>query len=190
MWDAALERWWLVECEVSDAFVDGHAGGGSFHLLDARRDRLLTGPEAWMKARAGRLDPERCVVAPDFEERYTRGWSSLRVHGGHDLAGLTRREMLRRTRGLMDDTNPLARAAPLDESPATRRSGLPSRDQRALAPAGRLAIPDTVTSRSPASRAPNRLGEPALSDGLIDARHHDDITTATPAPLERPGSRR
>jgi hypothetical protein len=152
VWDAGEERWRLVEPEVTDAFVDGHAAGGPFNPLDVPPDRFLTGPEAWIRARAGRLDPERCVVAPDFEEPYTRGWSSLRVHVVHDLAALARVEMLLWDQwGLMDDADPLARAALLDAvARDTVDPACPTETIAHWLRQGGLAIPETVTSYSPA----------------------------------------
>ncbi|MGH7758613.1 MAG: transglutaminase-like domain-containing protein [Candidatus Dormibacteria bacterium] len=93
LWDPGQRRWRLVEPEIVDDYVPPD-GEGAFDPLDVPRERFLTGAEAWARARAGQLDPERCLVVPELEEPYTRSWSSLRHHVVQDLAALRKQEML------------------------------------------------------------------------------------------------
>jgi transglutaminase-like putative cysteine protease len=52
VWDAAQQRWRLVEPEFEDGQVD-------VDLLDVPRDKFLVGADAWAACRVGSLDPER-----------------------------------------------------------------------------------------------------------------------------------
>ena len=82
-----------------------------FDLLDVPRDRFLTGPDAWIAARAGEIDPARLVVHPDLDVPFLRGipyaWHNVVL----DLAALNKHEMLQWDLwGAIDDTVELAPA--------------------------------------------------------------------------------
>ena len=169
VWDGGAGRWRLVEAEITDAFARKGVNGGPLDPLDVPRDRFLTGPQAWREAREGRLDPGRCVVAPDFDEPYTRGWSSLRVHVVHDLQALAKAEMLLWDQwGIMNEDDPLSHAALLDDvagdtsDPGCRTVAIAD---WAMYPG--LEVPNTVTSYSPAHRGPRSINVSAALAGRL-----------------------
>jgi hypothetical protein len=93
VWDDAEQRWRLVDAEMPAAWaleVDGR----QVDWLDLTEDQFITGPRAWQAARAGRADPARYVVHPDLELPFLRGWTYLAHNAFHDLAALTKTEML------------------------------------------------------------------------------------------------
>ncbi len=171
VWDGAAARWRLVEPEITDSFARDSAAGGRLDPLDLPPDRFVTGPRAWLAARAGEIDPERCVVAPDLDEPYTRGWSSLRAHVVLDLAALAKVEMVLWDQwGLLDDADPLARAPLLDAvardtaDPAVRAATV----ARWIGHDG-IAVPDTVTSYSPAWQGPRPVDVRRARGGVLPA---------------------
>jgi len=104
------DGWRLVEAQMAPGFLDP-VDDVEFDLLDVPRDRFLTGPDAWIAARAGEIDPARLVVHPDLDVPFLRGipyaWHSVVL----DLAALNKHEMLQWDLwGAIDDTVELAPA--------------------------------------------------------------------------------
>jgi len=158
VWDAAEQRWRLVEPEIADGFADP-TDGTVLDPLDVPRDRFLTGPTAWQLARSGRADPSRFVVDPDMQIPGTRGWPYLLHNLVHDLAALNKAEMLLwESWGVMDTAPPGADELPavdelrlIDDLAAV--SGQPDpelSELRAWYQRAEFRVPDSVTSFSPA----------------------------------------
>ena len=157
VWDAGQQRWRLVDPELAD----GHTGGSDpspVDPLDVPASRFLTGPRAWRACRACEADPERFAVDPDLKVPGTRGWPYLRHNLVHDLAALTKREMLLWDEwGLADlDAEPSPdQLALLDgRAAATSSPSLTAGQAQELARLDGLRVPPVVTSHSPASSAP------------------------------------
>jgi hypothetical protein len=168
VWDGSARRWRLVEPEIDDGHTDP-ADGASFDALDVPSGRFLTAPRAWQLARAGAVDPERFVIAPDLEIPITRGWSQLRRSLVHDLAALNKTEMLLwENWGVLDSRTPpgpgelpvLDELAALTGQPSPPLAGLRSAYHRT-----EFVVPDTVTTYSPA-----RTDVPAVVDVSAVAR--------------------
>jgi Transglutaminase-like superfamily len=85
-------RWRMIDPELRVGFSAGD--GGPLDRLDLRPDRFLTAAQAWLAARAGRIDPSRVVVAPMLEVPQTRGWPQLAHDLVHDIAALNGIELL------------------------------------------------------------------------------------------------
>jgi hypothetical protein len=166
-WSSA-GRWRLVEPEIGDGHIDP-VDGASFDVLDVPPDRFLTGPRAWQLARSGAVDPERFVVDPDLEIPITRGWSQLRRNLVYDLAALNKAEMLPwETWGVLDSHTPPGpgELPGLDElATLTGQSSPPLAGLRSAYRRPGFAVPDTVTSYSPA-----RNNVPAAIDVSAVAR--------------------
>lgn len=158
VWDPLPGRWRLVEPEISDEAAR-EAKGGGFDPLDVPPASFVTGPRAWLAARAGTADPGRFVVAPEVEEPYTRGWLSLRHHLVQDLAALTKTEMLLWDQwGILEEPEVLGRAELLDR--LARVTGHPRRrlsELAAWAEMDGLRVPPRVTSYSPAHPGPRQV---------------------------------
>jgi len=157
VWDAGQQRWRLVDPELAD----GHTGGSDpspVDPLDVPASRFLTGPRAWRACRACEADPERFAVDPDLKVPGTRGWPYLRHILVHDLAALTKREMLLWDEwGLADlDAEPSPdQLALLDGlAAATSSPSLTAGQAQELARLDGLRVPPVVTSHSPASSTP------------------------------------
>lgn len=166
VFDASQDRWRLVEAQVADGF---EAAGDEprLDLLDVPRDRFLTGPKAWLEARAGVREAERFVVDPDLDIPATRGWEYLRHNLLHDLAALAKTEMV-----LWDAWGAMEEPLPADHTAFAARRQLDELDHvaRLIADpdcpveniedwAGRdgLRPAETITSYSPASAEPLRV---------------------------------
>lgn len=162
VYDSAEGRWRLVDAQAPDGFQP--SDGSPFDLLDVPRQRFLTGPTAWLEARAGVREVERFVVDPSLEVLDTRGWACLRHNLVHDLAALSKTEML-----AWDSWGLLEGPLPEDHTSLAARRELEELDHlaRLLADpacpveniedwAGRdgLRPPESVTSHSPASPSP------------------------------------
>jgi hypothetical protein len=93
VWDAAEDRWRLVDAEIADTHVDP-SDGFEVDATDVPRDRLRVGGEAWRACRSGEADPQRFVVDPGLEIPETRGWPQLAYNLVQDLATLNKAEML------------------------------------------------------------------------------------------------
>jgi len=170
-WDGRESRWRLVEPEVADGYLRDGAAGGPFDPLDVPPDRFVTGPRAWLAARAGDLDPERCVVSPDVEEPYTRAWPSLRHHVVQDLMALAKVEMILWDEwGILQDPDVLAGGALLDEvARATQDPLCPAQTLARLAREPALRVPGRVTSYSPAWQGPREVDVERSLGGRIEA---------------------
>ncbi|HYH12393.1 MAG TPA: transglutaminase-like domain-containing protein [Thermomicrobiales bacterium] len=93
VWDAAGQRWRMVDAELGDGHIDPN-DGARLDPLDLPRDRFITGPQAWVSCRREEADPERFLVAPELDIPDTRGWPYLMHNVVHDLASLNMQEML------------------------------------------------------------------------------------------------
>ncbi len=165
VWDTNEERWRLIEPEISDVL----AGKAKFDPLDVPSDRFVTGLRAWMAARSGQIDPERCVVAPDLQIPYTRSWLSLRHHIVQDLAALNKAEMLVWDQwGILDEDDPLSHAEVLDL--LALETSDPNCAVAALSKWSKqegIRVPPTVTSYSPAHSSPLKVNVGRVLDGMI-----------------------
>lgn len=104
VWDAAEQRWRLVDPQLEDVRTDPN-DGAAIDTLDIPRERFIVAGEAWRLCRRGAADADRFVVDPDLDIPVTRGWQQLRHNLVQDLAALTRREMiLWDTWGILSDT--------------------------------------------------------------------------------------
>lgn len=154
VWDADASRWRLVEPQLREGFVDASTGA-PLDLIDVPRDRFLTGDEAWLAARAGRIDPERCVVAPHLELPALRSWQYLAHNLVLDLVARAGHEaLLWETWGVLDEfmaeAPDAALAADLDRITARLADPAVSlAEVRALAADTRFAVPEVVTNHSP-----------------------------------------
>jgi hypothetical protein len=158
VWDAAEERWRLVDPELADDHVDPH-DGLRVDPLDVPRDRFITAGTAWRDCRAGADDPARFVVDPGLEIPETRGWPQIQFSTVLDLAALNKVEML------MWDGWGLAVRAPgaaelelLDRVAAlTASADPPLAELAALYAEPLLRVPETVTSFDPRGGPPREV---------------------------------
>jgi len=161
VWDAPEQRWRMVEPEVGPGHVVG-LDGSVLDVDDVPGHLFLTGAHAWQRARSGLLDAETFVVAPDLPIPDTRGWPYLRHNLVHDLAALTKQEML-----LWDDWGVLNDPLPAGEPPDPEALKVldelaellaqPDPAPAELEPWGTrdgFAVPSTVTSYSPLHERP------------------------------------
>jgi hypothetical protein len=160
VWDAAENRWRLVEPQFADGYVDP-GDGAPVDLLDVPRDRFLVGPDAWAACRSGALDPERCIVAPELPQPFLRSWAYLVHNLVFDLAALHKDEMI-----LWDLWGPLGRGGPKPHEIAERLDELAAVLLGQHGAAGRPVVPDTfadlrvpvvVTSVTPPDFTPDRV---------------------------------
>lgn len=93
VWDAAEERWRLVEPQFPGGFAEP-ADGVPLDLLDVPRDRFLVGADAWTALRSGDADPAQFVVSPGLAEPFLRGLPYARHNLVFDLAALNKHEMI------------------------------------------------------------------------------------------------
>jgi hypothetical protein len=156
VWDAAEQRWRLVDPELHEGHVDP-TDGAVIDPLDVRPDRFIVAPQAWLACRAGGADPERFVVAPDLELPKTRSWPYLVHNLIQDLAALNKHEMvlwdswgLAESEDLSaDQLGLLDRVAEImvgGEATVDNLHDLYGRDE--------FRVPSVVTSYSPAADAP------------------------------------
>lgn len=92
IWDEDEQRWRLVDAELRDDFTP--PSGEVFDPLDVPRERFLPGLDAWRKVRAGELEAEPFVVAPDIPMPELRGIPYLWHNVVLDLAALNSHEMV------------------------------------------------------------------------------------------------
>ena len=162
VWDADAARWRLVEPQLREGFVDS-ATGAPLDLVDVPRDRFLTGDQAWSGARAGRIDPERCVVAPEFESPALRSWQYLAHNLVLDLVARAGHEaLLWETWGVLDEflagVPDAALTADLDRIAGRLADPAVTLDEvRALAADPRFAVPEVVTNHSPLDGSTRRV---------------------------------
>jgi hypothetical protein len=154
VWDAAEQRWRLVEPEFEDGQVD-------VDLLDVPADQFLVGADAWAACRSGSLDAQRCVVSPELELPFLRGWPYLMHNLVVDLAALNKHEML-----LWDLWGVIETADPSDDGVARQMDALAARlrvpgltvDQLTAAfDVDGLRVPDVITSVTPHTRQPRQV---------------------------------
>ena len=161
-WDGAEGRWRLVDPEMSSEWTP-ELNGRPVDWMDLADDQFVTGPRAWQAARAGRSDPERCVVAPELEVPALRGWPYIAHNVIHDLAALNKTEMLLwegwgMQLGHGPGPVPEPDAAVLDEICArTADPGVSPDDVAALAGRDGLRIPQTVTRFDPLGGPPREV---------------------------------
>jgi hypothetical protein len=160
VWDAAQQRWRLVDPELADDHIAA-VDGARVDPEDVPPDRFVTGPRAWRLCRAGTADAHRFVVNPDLYIPVTRGWSYVRHNLVHDLAALSGQEMLLWDYwGLAEiagEPTP-AQLAALDElAAATCSSDVPLEQVQSFAQRDGFRVPAVVTSYSPASAVPLRV---------------------------------
>lgn len=160
VWDRSDRRWRLIDAELSDEHVDP-SDGAVIEPLDVPRDRFLVAGQALVLCRTGEADPQTFMVDPGLDVGATRGWPYLQHNLVHDLAALTKTELLLWDAwGLadqpasIDDLDLLDRLAKLTSSPD------PALDElRELAAADpRLPVPSTVTSYDPLGGPPRTVG--------------------------------
>jgi hypothetical protein len=166
VWDSDQQRWRLIEPEISDHFVPK---GGAFDPLDVPPERFVTGPRAWLAARAGQIDPERFVVAPDLDVPYTRSWLSLRHHVVQDLAALSKAEMLVWDQwGILNEDKPLGHADLLDQlARMTSHPDCSATDVVRWSQQEGLRVSPTVTSYSPAYPSPLTVDVSPVFAGML-----------------------
>ncbi|MFB9307813.1 hypothetical protein BJY17_002716 [Agromyces hippuratus] len=162
IWDADAARWRLVEPQLQAGFVDW-ATGAPLDLVDVPRARFLTGDEAWLAARAGRIDPERSVVAVGLEIPALRSWPYLAHNLVLDLVARAGHEaLLWETWGVLDafsaEAPDAALAADLDRIAVRLADPAVTLDEvRALAADPRFAVPEVVTNHSPLDGSSRRV---------------------------------
>jgi AcrR family transcriptional regulator len=173
IWDAAEDRWRLVDPEMAAAWTP-EVNGVPVDWLDLTEDQFMTGPRAWQAARDGTSDPERFVVTPDLDIPDTRGWPYIAHHVIHDLAALNKTEMLVWDYwGLLLEawTGPLPDqdAAVIDDISAVTAD--PAADRETLARLGArdgLRIPPVITSIDPNGGPPRQVDvSQVLSAGAL-----------------------
>lgn len=108
------DRWHLVEPGFRDP-----GDSVDFDLADVPRDRFLVGPDAWVAARSGDLDPDRIVVGPELAAPFLRGLPYARHNLVLDLAAVNKHEMI-----LWDLWGDLGDDAPLDPAAIARADEL------------------------------------------------------------------
>jgi hypothetical protein len=151
------DRWRLVEPQLDIGYVDP-ADGTVLDLLDVPRDKFLVGADAWTACRSGGRHPNTFAVAPDVTEPFLRGWSYLRHNLVFDLAALNGQEpLLWDLWGVLvahpeGDAERLDTLAALLRDPATTTGQL-----RAAYDTEDFRVPDTVTSRTPPTFAPEQV---------------------------------
>lgn len=92
IWDETEQRWRLVDAELREPWTLSH--GQEVNPIDISREIFLPGLIAWRKVRAGELDADNFVVAPELEVPELRGIPYLWHNVVQDLAALNRYEML------------------------------------------------------------------------------------------------
>jgi hypothetical protein len=161
-WDADASRWRRIDAQMPEGFIDASTEA-ALDLLDVPRDRFLTGAEAWIAARAGRLDPERVVVAPDLEAPELRSWPYLTHNLILDLVAQAGHEtLLWETWGVDDeigaDGPDVALAADLDRIAARIADpDVTPGELHELAADPRLRVPEVVTNHSPLDGSTRRV---------------------------------
>jgi len=159
VWDAAEQRWRLVDPELRDGHIDP-TDGATVNPLDVDPNRFLVGPHAWLACRAGHADPERFVVLPELDIPVLRSWPYLVHNLVHDLAALNKREMvlwdvwgIAESESLSDEQRAL-----LDRVARTMTApDVTMNDLQELYAREEFRVPPIVTSYSPATEEPRRV---------------------------------
>ena len=160
VWDAAEQRWRLMDAELADCHVD-KTDGKSFDALDLPRDRFLPAGDAWATCRAGDADPKRFLVNPGLDIADTRSWPQLRHNLVHDLAALNKAEMLLWDEWglLLNGNSSPAERDLLDRVAEATRGEHPERETVQALYSGEpgLAVPAVVTSIGPVTETPRQV---------------------------------
>ncbi len=159
VWDAAEQRWRLVDPELHEGHRDP-TDGAEIDPLDVPADRFIVAPRAWLACRAGAADPARFVVDPGLDIPQTRSWPYLVHNVLHDLAALNKQEMvLWDSWGLAERSELSAADLDLLDRVAERMaSGAATVDDlRELSERAEFQVPPLVASYSPAADAPLRV---------------------------------
>jgi hypothetical protein len=88
-WDAAAERWKLVDAEQDEALIQHNQL--DFDVHDIPRDRFLVGGRAWQMARRGEANPDLFCGGPDD---FFKGIWAIRNRMLGDLSALNKTELL------------------------------------------------------------------------------------------------
>ena len=157
VWDAPSGRWRLVDPELADDHISP-VDGARVNPEDLTQGQFLTGPAAWRACRSGVTDAGRFLVDPDLEIPATRGWPYIRHNLIHDLAALTKHEMLLWDNWgwteLDGDPSPEQLAVLDDLAAAASASHIPRATIASFYERDGLSVPATVTSYSPAAEVP------------------------------------
>jgi hypothetical protein len=157
IWDAPSGRWRLVDPELADDHISP-VDGARVNPEDLTHGQFLTGPAAWRACRSGVADAGRFLVDPDLEIPATRGWPYIRHNLIHDLAALTKHEMLLWDNWgwteLDGDPSPEQLAVLDDLAAAASASHIPPAAIASFYEVEGLSVPATVTSYSPAAVVP------------------------------------
>lgn len=159
VWDAAEQRWRLVDPELHEGHRDP-ADGAVIDPLDVPPDRFIVAPRAWLACRAGEADPTRFLVDPGLEIPQTRSWPYLVHNLLHDLAALNKQEMVLWDSWGLAESDELSaeQLALLDRVAQLMVSGTVTVDDlRELYSCAELHVPSVITSYSPAAGAPLRV---------------------------------
>ena len=159
VWDAAAQRWRLMDAEVADIHVD-KTDWVCLDALDLPRDRFLLAGDAWAICRAGDADPKGFLVDPGLDIADTRSWPQLRHNLIQDLAALNKAEMLLWDEWglLLNGNSPPAERDLLDRVAEVTRAEHPERETVQALYSGEpgLAVPAVVTSISPVTETPRQ----------------------------------
>ncbi len=152
----------MVDPEMESSWTP-EMNGRQVSWLDLTGEQFVTGPRAWRAARAGSSDPDRHVVSPDLDLPGLRGWPYIAHNAIHDLAALTKTEMLLWDGwGMQLDHGPGpvpdGDAAVLDEVCAlTADPGAAAAGLAELAQRDGLRVPSTITRFDPYGGPPQRV---------------------------------
>jgi hypothetical protein len=162
VWDEAEGRWRMVDPEMESDWVP-EVNGRQGSWLDLTGEEFVTGARAWQAARAGTSDPDKHVVSPDLDVPALRGWPYLAHNAIHDLAALSKTEMILWDvwgiqQGHGDGMVPEADAKLLDEVCAlTAAPGTSPEVIADLAQREELRVPQVVTSLDPLGGPPSQV---------------------------------
>jgi len=154
VWDEKEARWRMVDPQMEDSDKK-EINGKEVDWLDLTEDEFLTGPKAWQAARAGSVEPDLFAVAPNIDVPILRAWPYLAHNTVHDLASLTKTEMLLWDmwgiqEQLMGGQVPDSVADTLDEiSSITSKPDFEPEVLEKLVLRDELRIPETVTVPDP-----------------------------------------
>lgn len=91
VWDDKESRWRLVDADVPGDW-QRTVQGKTVDWNDVRPGvEFQTAPEAWVAARAGKVDPQMYIIAPQVE---LRGMPYILHNVVHDLAAMDKQELL------------------------------------------------------------------------------------------------
>jgi hypothetical protein len=159
VWDPS-RGWRLVDAELGDGYISpGH--GAPIDPEDLTSSQFLTGPAAWRACRLGAADPSRFVVDPALPIPATRGWPYVRHNLIHDLAALTKHEMLPWDNWgwteIEGELSPVQLSVLDDLAAATIDSDVSVATVLSFYERAGLTVPAQVISYSPATEAPLKV---------------------------------